>query len=654
MAALSTDPSNSPGSRCSCSGAVGVSAFVPPTSSSSGGRSAAITAGASRSSRIANAIGVGSEYLNSLSGLQMSTAAPPEKPPSNDETVPLPEMDSDGLYNIENADQHKAFLAANPDKIVVLKFYAPWCRACKGLAPKYLALKNDPKYEDLPILWSQMSVQHNKDYIKSLGVLALPSVLFYAGSEGLVENFPCGPSKIPIFKKKFADLLNRAIDPDTRKLKHVDCTLPEYAESEPCTTRPVVDKGPVTQLSVGEAVVSEEQWNHLRTRLPYFKDFSDEEFNQLMDKAVLETFEPGQVIMRQGMPGEKFYMIESGEVEILVRSAFEDPLTTPPNYLGAVVNRLGALEFFGERALITGEPRAASIRASEKTRCFAFHQNDIPSSSVLSGKRDPTPERRAQIDEKYALDFYNVNFIREQFDKANSASQKRGSANRPYEIPGVDNDDEIADLPADVLSKPKVVSDVNVNGNQDMIVALLMRFKLLRHASRCFEYIMGTQPKFGNPGEVGRRTLLVSKLSPLQREEFRNVYELIDNDNDGLVSVLELKRALESVGTERSDEEIFDMINKANPAIDGNTEISEADFMGVMAEAEFYYLFMETFSSLDKNNIGFLKASDLDQVLCGMRDLVSNDRKSIIDVDDQDMLINYEQFAKMLLGADAY
>lgn len=107
MGALSTDPSNSRGSQCSCSGAVGVSAFVPLTSSSSGGRSAAISAGTSKSSRIGNAIGVSSEYLHSLSGLQMSTAAPPEKPPSNDEIVPLPEMDSDGLYNVDNADQHK-------------------------------------------------------------------------------------------------------------------------------------------------------------------------------------------------------------------------------------------------------------------------------------------------------------------------------------------------------------------------------------------------------------------------------------------------------------------------------------------------------------------------------------------------------------------
>jgi calmodulin/calcium-binding protein CML len=42
---------------------------------------------------------------------------------------------------------------------------------------------------------------------------------------------------------------------------------------------------------------------------------------------------------------------------------------------------------------------------------------------------------------------------------------------------------------------------------------------------------------------------------------------------------------------------------------------------------------------------------DLDRVLCGVRDLISDDRKSIIDVEDDEMLIDYEQFSRMLLGS---
>mmetsp|Transcript_15400 Transcript_15400/g.27962 ORF Transcript_15400/g.27962 Transcript_15400/m.27962 type:complete len:81 (+) Transcript_15400:286-528(+) len=78
--------------------------------------------------------------------------------------------------------------------------------------------------------------------------------------------------------------------------------------------------------------------------------------------------------------------------------------------------------------------------------------------------------------------------------------------------------------------------------------------------------------------------------------------------------------------------------------------MSFTEFIGIMAEAEFYHLFRDTFKAIDKQDSGYLKARDLDRVLCGMRDLISDDRKSIIDVEDEDMLIDYEQFSKMLLG----
>lgn len=64
-----------------------------------------------------------------------------------------------------------------------------------------------------------MTVAGNKDYFKSMGVFALPSILFYVGSEGMVENFPCGPSKMPVLKEKLKIFLNNRVDPKTRELK---------------------------------------------------------------------------------------------------------------------------------------------------------------------------------------------------------------------------------------------------------------------------------------------------------------------------------------------------------------------------------------------------------------------------------------------------
>lgn len=575
----------------------------------------------------------------------------------------FPVKDQNGVYQIGNKEQHSAFLAANPDKLVVMKFYAPWCRACKGLAPKFLQVVNDEKYSGIPILWAELSVLHNKDFVKSLGVLALPSIHFYAGANGLIENFPCGPSKVPILKRKLVQFINDWVHPETMMVKQpnllldIDCDDDSLKETEPCRERDVRlqggDTAPITKISVGDLDLNKDQITSLRTKVSYFKDFTDEEFFELMNHSKLVSFDPGSIIMRQGMEGRTFFVIESGEVEISVKSAFEDPLS--PSYLGAVINRLGPNDYFGERSLIMGAPRAATIRAVEKTRCFTFDIDDIPKSSILSGNGLATESRMSEVDDKYGVlpSFSELSSIDIQLAGAVEASQNRGSVNTPGLIKGVDTDDdieveEVEEIPE--FSSPPLLS--NVLGDDSTIISLLVRFKLIRQAARCFEYIMQTQPNWGDKAEAKRRSMLVARLTPAQKEEFSDVFHLIDKDNNGRISLFELKSVLESVGEEPTDDQIRDMINKADPSVDGNSDISQAEFMGVMAEAEFYYLFNETFNLLDKNQTGFVMADELNKVLCGMRDLVSDDRKSIIDVEDDDMLIDYEHFSKMLLGAD--
>jgi len=122
---------------------------------------------------------------------------------------------------------------------------------------------------------------------------------------------------------------------------------------------------------------------------------------------------------------------------------------------------------------------------------------------------------------------------------------------------------------------------------------------------------------------------------------------------DGEITLLDLKRTMESVGQVREDEELAVMINKANPAIDGNVSLSFDEFMGMIAEAEFYNLFVDTFNALDKQNSGFIRAGDLRVVLEQMGGVAmgSDERTSIVKVADDDMLIDYDYFSRMLIGA---
>jgi calmodulin len=502
------------------------------------------------------------------------------------------------------------------------------------LNPRFERIAKDPKYEDLPVVFADLSLTDNKEFVKSLGVLALPSIIMYAATE-LVENFPCGPSKVPILKSKLAQLVQDRVDPITKLLRDRVVGSDEDSPSV------------VMDLSVDGKDVSQEMIQSMRTTIPYFADLTKDEFYGLMNKAKLLSFEPNSIIVRQGKPGRTFYVIQSGEVEVSCRTAFEDPLTTPAFYLGTVINRLTKNDYFGERAMITGEPLSASIVSTEATQCFAFDMDDIPPSSILSGKGLASEDRMEQVNNKYGVDVTGLDMIEmnQQLEASKLGSQTRGSFNKPNLIRGVDTDE-------DIVESEIPINEIPANKDDDTIISLLQKFRMIRHATRCFDYIMTTTPKWGDDGSQRRRNMLVNRLTAAQKEEFQEVFHVIDQSGDGEISLMELKRVMDSVGEQKTDAEIQAMIANSHAGVmDGKEVITLQDFMGIAAEAEFYHLFRDTFASLDKHDSGFVKASDLDRVLCGMRDLISDDRKSIIDVEDKDMMIDYEQFSKMLLGS---
>lgn len=85
----------------------------------------------------------------------------------------------------------------------------------------------------------------------------------------------------------------------------------------------------------------------------------------LLDRLEVRTYEPGACIVREGDPGDSFYILKSGSA--LVEKGPD----------GAVVNRLYPGDFFGELALLTGEPRKATIRAGETVTSFRLSKPDF-------------------------------------------------------------------------------------------------------------------------------------------------------------------------------------------------------------------------------------------------------------------------------------
>src|SRR6185503_9814720 len=73
---------------------------------------------------------------------------------------------------------------------------------------------------------------------------------------------------------------------------------------------------------------------------------------------------PGQIVVRQGDPGDCLYIVKDGVLEVLAAGA-DGGETTPVAYLGRG-------EVVGELALLTGSPRSASIRSPEHAVLFTL------------------------------------------------------------------------------------------------------------------------------------------------------------------------------------------------------------------------------------------------------------------------------------------
>lgn len=122
--------------------------------------------------------------------------------------------------------------------------------------------------------------------------------------------------------------------------------------------------------------------------IPSFADFTDQQLITLEQKATIAKFSAGEVIFRQGDAGDGFYVINQGAVDVLIQEDLN--LLHQRGDLGKIVNRLTEGCYFGERALVTAEARAASIRVIQDVVCLKFSravfEDIISGSNALIGQ----------------------------------------------------------------------------------------------------------------------------------------------------------------------------------------------------------------------------------------------------------------------------
>lgn len=112
---------------------------------------------------------------------------------------------------------------------------------------------------------------------------------------------------------------------------------------------------------------SPNNWNlrDLLRRVTYFENFTDLELRQLIESGYRQLFPEGQVIFEENDPGDSFYIILSGAVEVISQKT------------GQYIATLHEGEFFGEMSLLLGAPRTAKVRTMQDTILFIIEQHDL-------------------------------------------------------------------------------------------------------------------------------------------------------------------------------------------------------------------------------------------------------------------------------------
>ncbi|KAI4827383.1 hypothetical protein KUCAC02_030780 [Chaenocephalus aceratus] len=113
--------------------------------------------------------------------------------------------------------------------------------------------------------------------------------------------------------------------------------------------------------------------------VPLLKSLELSERMQIVDVLGVRVFKDGECVLMQGDEADCFYIVESGEVKIMIKSKTK---AGQPDNTEVEVARCSKGQYFGELALVTNKPRAASVYAVGETKCLVI---DIQAFERLLG-----------------------------------------------------------------------------------------------------------------------------------------------------------------------------------------------------------------------------------------------------------------------------
>ncbi len=122
------------------------------------------------------------------------------------------------------------------------------------------------------------------------------------------------------------------------------------------------------------------QIGEILKEVPFFRSLGRDSIDFITERLKFKQFKAESMICKVGDPGDKMWIILSGKVAVLAAN-------------GETLAEIGSGNYFGEMALLTGEPRSATVKAGDDTETFVLEKDDFdvilekyPSISIAMSK----------------------------------------------------------------------------------------------------------------------------------------------------------------------------------------------------------------------------------------------------------------------------